>query len=244
MVKHQKKPGAVEPGRTYGYVRVSSDGQATDGHSLNDQTERIRGYATSIGRVVDHFFVEAGVSGGKKFCTRPKGLELMRALERGDVVIGHRLDRLFRSASDALNTVEEFKKRGVSLHLMDIGAGSVTENGVSQLVFSILASVATMERSRISERVRSVKQHLTASGQFTGGKLPFGYEQRDGKLIVRADWTRLKRQMQRLRNEGLTYADIAAAMTRRGECVSAPTVWKVLTNRREIDTVSESQSRP
>jgi hypothetical protein len=40
---------------------------------------------------------------------------------------------MFRSALDALAVLGEFKKRGVSLHMIDLG-GDTTGNGVSRLV--------------------------------------------------------------------------------------------------------------
>jgi DNA invertase Pin-like site-specific DNA recombinase len=46
---------------------------------------------------------------------------IVRQAEEGDIVIAPKLDRLFRSALDALQVVEDLKKRGVSLHLLDLG---------------------------------------------------------------------------------------------------------------------------
>ena len=42
-------------------------------------------------------------------------------LTKGDAIISPKLDRLFRSALDALQVVENLKKRGVALHLLDLG---------------------------------------------------------------------------------------------------------------------------
>ena len=53
--------------------------------------------------------------------------------QRGDIVIAAKLDRLFRSALDALKVVESLKGRGVKLHLLDLG-GDIAGNGISQAV--------------------------------------------------------------------------------------------------------------
>jgi hypothetical protein len=79
---------------------------------------------------------------------------MLARLSPGDVIIAAKLDRLFRSARDALATVDRLKERGVSIVLADMGAEPVTENGVSKLFFSILASVAEFERWRIAERMQ------------------------------------------------------------------------------------------
>jgi DNA invertase Pin-like site-specific DNA recombinase len=47
-------------------------------------------------------FVERGFSGCKPLADRPKGAALLAALRNGDIVITPKLDRMFRSATDAL----------------------------------------------------------------------------------------------------------------------------------------------
>ena len=68
------------------------------------------------------------------------------------MVIAPKLDRLFRSALAALTVVEDMRKRGVSLHLLDLG-GDISGNGLSKLFLTIAASFAEAERDRIRERV-------------------------------------------------------------------------------------------
>jgi DNA invertase Pin-like site-specific DNA recombinase len=71
--------------------------------------------------------------------------------------------------------VEDLRTRGVSLHLLDLG-GDVIGNGVSKMVFTILAAVAEGERDRLRERIRDAKRHLASQGVFSGGSHPFGYD--------------------------------------------------------------------
>ena len=97
---------------------------------------------------VDEFFVEAGVSGSVPLADRPEGRRMLTALQPGDVVITPKLDRAFRSAADALGTLEQLKEDSVGLHMIDLG-GDVTGNGISKLVFTILSAVAENERDRI-----------------------------------------------------------------------------------------------
>jgi putative DNA-invertase from lambdoid prophage Rac len=69
----------------------------------------------------------------------------LATIGKGDVVVSAKLDRAFRSAADALAVLEEMKDQGVDLHLIDLG-GSVIANGMSKMVFTILAAVAEGER--------------------------------------------------------------------------------------------------
>ena len=80
------------------------------------------------------------------------------------MIITPKLDRRFRSAADALGTLEELKRPGHGLVMIDLG-GDVTGNGISKLVFTILSAVAENERDRIRERIREVKRHLGVTGR-------------------------------------------------------------------------------
>jgi len=101
----------------------------------------------------------------------------------GDVIITPKLDRMFRSALDALDVLARLKDREVSLHMIDLG-GDVTGNGISKLVFTILSAVAEAERDRTRERIADVKRDQRERGRFLGGTVPFGYRlSEDGELI-------------------------------------------------------------
>lgn len=168
--------------KVYGYCRVSTAEQANSGLSLDTQQQQITGYAMMKGWPVAEFFVEAGVSGSTPLADRPEGQRLLAALQAGDIVITAKLDRAFRSAADALGTLEQLKEDKVGLHMIDLG-GDVTGNGISKLVFTILSAVAENERDRIRERVRDAKRHRASQRLYNGGKRPFGYDIVEGKLV-------------------------------------------------------------
>jgi putative DNA-invertase from lambdoid prophage Rac len=116
----------------YGYCRVSTTRQASEGESLDVQRRQIEGYALMQGLAVDEIIVEEGVSGSIPVVERPAGGALFAKLERDDAIISPKLDRLFRSALDALQVVEDLRRRGVALHLLDLG-GDISGNGMSKL---------------------------------------------------------------------------------------------------------------
>jgi DNA invertase Pin-like site-specific DNA recombinase len=160
----------------YGYVRVSSIEQARSGISLEDQQQQIRAYADAnrLGDVAQ-IFVDAGVSGGVALDKREQGKRLLDHLAEGDIVIITKLDRAFRKASDCLNNVEKFKKKKISLHIIQLN-GDVIGNGISALFLTIMAAVAEFERDIISERQKDVKRHLKKQGRYLGGKKKSGYD--------------------------------------------------------------------
>ncbi|MET3993729.1 putative DNA-invertase from lambdoid prophage Rac [Bradyrhizobium sp. S3.9.2] len=134
-------------------------------------------------------------------------------MQAGDVVITAKLDRAFRSAADALGTLEQLKADKVALHMIDLG-GDVTGNGISKLVFTILSAVAENERDRIRERVRDVKQHRASQRLFNGGKRPFGFnvegEGKDRRLVPNAAEQAALTRGRALQTEGKSLREIAA----------------------------------
>ena len=133
---------------TFGYCRVSTQKQASEGESLEVQRRQIEGYALMHGLKLDDVVVEEGVSGSVPVAERPAGGPLFSGLTKGDVIIAPKLDRLFRSALDALTVVEDLRKRGVALHLLDLG-GDISGNGLSKLFLTIAAAFSEAERDRI-----------------------------------------------------------------------------------------------
>jgi putative DNA-invertase from lambdoid prophage Rac len=158
----------------YGYIRVSTLKQVDEGQSLEVQDRTIHGYAMMLGLKIDRVFTERGVSGSISLEDRPEGSKLLSALKKGDIIITPKLDRMFRSALDALDILKFVKEQEAQLHMLDLG-GDVTGNGISKLVFTILSAVAEAERDRTTERIREVKAAQKLKGQFLGGKLPYGF---------------------------------------------------------------------
>ena len=202
----------------YGYVRVSTITQAKEGESLEAQRRQVISYADSKGLELplENVFVEAGVSGGSEFQTRPEGAKLFQAVTVGDMVIFPKLDRAFRNTRNALNVLHELKARGVAVHFIDLG-GDVTGNGVGAIVFTILSAFAAFERDRIAARIREVKQLKKAQGKFTGGRRAFGYDVVDGVKVPREDEQVVIREMVKMREAGAGYRDIADWMSKTQE---------------------------
>jgi DNA invertase Pin-like site-specific DNA recombinase len=173
-----------------------------------------------MGMEQPHIFVERGVSGGKPFNERPQGAQLLAALQAGDVAITPKLDRIFRSARDALNALDDFKRRQVSLHIIDLG-GDVTGNGISKLVFTILSAVAESERDRIRENVRGVKADQRKRGRYLGGTAPFGYRvSGSGQLVADKDQQKAIKRMRSMHRSGRSLRAIADDMKERGFQIS------------------------
>jgi putative DNA-invertase from lambdoid prophage Rac len=192
------------------------------------QQRTIAGYAQMHGMAVEKVYVERGVSGSKPLGDRLEGAALLATIKPGDTVITPKLDRMFRSALDALDVLAKLKASGISLHMIDLG-GDTTGNGVSKLVFTILSAVAEAERDRTRERITEVKRDQRNRGRFLGGTPPFGFKVGDdGDLVPIPDQQKAIETMRRLRAKGLALRAIAEKLKAAGIPISHQGVKKVL----------------
>src|SRR4051812_22306451 len=101
MSKKTNIPEATNKRLVYGYVRVSTQKQADQGLSLEQQEEQIKRYfefrLQPQGYQWGGMFRDAATSGKTPMLLRPSGGELSRAVEKGDVVVVAKLDRAFRN---------------------------------------------------------------------------------------------------------------------------------------------------
>jgi putative DNA-invertase from lambdoid prophage Rac len=154
--------------------------------------------------------------GSRRLQERPEGKRLLEVVQPGDTVLTTKLDRMFRSALDALEVLGQLKRQSVSLHMIDLG-GDVTTDGIAKLVFTILSAVAEAERDRTRERIADVKRDQRARGRYLGGSVPFGWRKgRDGALVAEPSEQGAIRRMVRLRQKGQSLRDISGAMKNEG----------------------------
>jgi DNA invertase Pin-like site-specific DNA recombinase len=134
---------------TYGYARVSTDGQ-----SLASQEAELK----AAGCI--KIFAEK-ISG-----TRSDRAELAKALKRienGDVLIVTRLDRLARSTRDLLNILHALGEKGVSFKsLHDTWADTTSAHG--RLMLTVLGGLAEFERELILARTDDGRKRAKARG--------------------------------------------------------------------------------
>jgi DNA invertase Pin-like site-specific DNA recombinase len=146
----------------YGYARVSTDGQ-----TLADQT------AALVAAGAEKVFRET-VSGVKD---RPQLRRAIGQLERGDVLLVIRLDRLGRSALSVLNVLADIASRKAAFRSITQGwADSTTSQGRMMLTF--FAGFAEFERELILERTSEGRARAKARGQSLGRPFKLTHHQR------------------------------------------------------------------
>lgn len=137
----------------YGYARVSTEGQ-----SLAAQLAELK--AASCEKIFKEKI--SGATSDRKQLAR-----LMAVLEKGDVVIVTRLDRLARSTRDLLNTLATIIEKGASFKsLRDTWADTTTPHG--RLMLTVLGGLAEFERELIISRTGEGRQRAMARGVVFG----------------------------------------------------------------------------
>lgn len=136
------------------------------------------------------FVVDKATSGGKPLAQRENGGRMLARLRKGDVVIGLKLDRVFRNAADCLTTAADLHKLGVRLFLHDLG-GWISGTPEAEFRLTIFAGVAQFERRRIATRIREAKAYLRTMHRFEGGDVPFGYRKVESAIGERTRQDRL-----------------------------------------------------
>lgn len=168
------------------YVRVSTQEQAKEGYSINEQVDRLTKYCEAMGWEVYKVYTDPGFSGADT--NRPGLQSMIKDIKKGRVnkVVVYKLDRLSRSQKDTLNLIEdEFLKTGVDFVSMSENFDTSTPFG--RAIVGILAVFAQLEREQIKERMAMGKEARAKEGKWNGGNhIPIGYDYIDSELIINA----------------------------------------------------------
>jgi DNA invertase Pin-like site-specific DNA recombinase len=139
----------------FGYARVSTDGQ-----SLAAQLAELKAAKC------EKIFQEK-ISGARS--DRKRLARLMAVLEKGDVLVVTRLDRLARSTRDLLNLLGTVAEKGAGFKsLRDTWADTTTAHG--RLMLTVLGGLAEFERELIRTRTGEGRERAKARGVILGRK--------------------------------------------------------------------------
>jgi DNA invertase Pin-like site-specific DNA recombinase len=145
------------------YARVSTD---DGGQDPETQLYRLRSIAE--GRDLSVFREYIDRASGKNL-RRPALQELLKDGRKGrfDAVMIVKIDRLSRNVLDALYVLDDLRSAGVGLIITEEGIDTTTPWG--RAIFSIIATLADLERSNISERTMLGLNRARSEGK-TGGR--------------------------------------------------------------------------
>ena len=163
-----------------GYIRVSTDGQAQDGVSLDAQRSKIEAWCSLNDYELAAVHVDAGISG--KNCNRPGLQDALADCRKGSALVVYSLSRLSRSVRDTMDIGDKLAKVGADLVSLSEKIDTTSASG--KMVFRLLAVMNEFERDQISERTKSALQHKKAKGERVGS-VAYGYRlDSDGVTLI------------------------------------------------------------
>jgi len=195
-----------------GYIRVSTQGQADDGVSLDAQRAKITAWCDANDYELVAVFDDAGLSGSSM-----KGRDglhaALQATARGMALVAYSISRLARSTRDMIDIAERLKKRGADL--VSLTERIDTSSAAGHMVFQMLAVLAEFERRQTAERTRMALGHKRSRGEVYG-PVPFGFREAGQRLEEVPGESRIVAKILQMRSAGASFRGIADHLNARG----------------------------
>jgi putative DNA-invertase from lambdoid prophage Rac len=149
--------------RRIAYFRVSTTDQS------------IESQKSAMGGDFNRVFKDEGVSGSVLAAKRQGFGDLLKYIDKGDVVCVYSVDRLGRDAIDVQTTVRDLLELGVTVDVHGLGP---IAGDAGKIILAVLAQVAEGERRKINERTAAGRatamEHLERTGKTHKGKVSMG----------------------------------------------------------------------
>ena len=180
--------------RTPAYCRVSTDADEQI-ESLEAQKKHYEEYIKSDPDLLfAGIYFDEGISGTRKE-NRQGLMKLIRDCENAkiDYIITKSISRFARNIADCLELVRKLSSLGVFIYFEKENINTRTMD--SELMLSILSSIAENESVSISENVRWAIKKRFMSGTYKLSTLPYGYEYASGRIAVKEEEAKAVRRI-------------------------------------------------
>ena len=216
--------------RVAAYCRVSTSNQEQL-VSLEAQKAHYESYirGNSEWELVGLYYDE-GITGTKKE-KRAGLLSMIGDCERGkiDLIITKSISRFARNTTDCLELVRKLLDLGVHIFFEkeNLNTGSME----SELMLSILSSLAESESISISENEKWGIRRRFQEGTFVISYPPYGYANEDGRIVIVPEQAEIVKQVFADTLAGKSTHAIAADLNNRGVATKRGSKWSSTTIR-------------
>ncbi|WP_407309859.1 recombinase family protein [Desulfosporosinus sp. SB140] len=199
--------------RVCAYVRVSTD-QAEQQESFSVQVQHYTSYINSNPAWIFAGIYSDNAISGKNVAKRPEFTRMVQDAEnkKFNLIITKSISRFARNTQDCLETVRKLKLLGIAILFEKEAINTLTAE--SELMLSILSSVAEEELASISQNMHWSNQRRFKKGKFSVTTKRFlGYDKgRDGNLIINEKQAAIVRRIFKDYLSGLGASHIAKGL--------------------------------
>lgn len=216
--------------RVAAYCRVSTPSEAQL-MSLEAQKEHYEEYITSNDDwEYAGIYYDEGISGTSKN-KRHALQQMIKDCEDGkiDLILTKSLSRFARNVTDSLELTRKLTSLGVSIlfEKEDINTGAME----SELLLSIMSSVAESESVSNSENCKMGARYRFENGTFKLSSPPYGYDSVEGELVINEEEARWVRYMFSETLKGTSTHKIAESLNEKGVSGKRGSKWYASTVR-------------
>lgn len=158
---NNNKTAANSP-TVYGYIRVSTKGQARDGNSIEEQQEKI------LSRYPNAVCISEAYSGAKERVIFED--IIYNKIKPGDTLVVTKLDRFCRTVREGLKYIDLLISRQITIHILNMGL--IEDTPMGRLVVTNLLAFAEFERYQILERTNNGKAIAKQHNDYREGRPP------------------------------------------------------------------------
>jgi len=220
---------------TWSYVRCSTSHQ-----DLSTQTQQLVDYSKVFGFTIDKNINDFGISGSE---FDRKGLNEIKdgiVNKSFSQLIIYSISRLGRSMIDTISLLNEMSENDINVISLKENLDLSTPSG--KMISQIFSVLAEYELETLRSRVKDTLQTKKRNGiKYT--KSVFGFDTKNGMMVVNEKEQKLIRKMFKMKNDGLGFTEISNHLNRNGYSIkngnsfSRSYVSGILKNKNEIDDV-------
>lgn len=221
--------------KALGYIRVSTEEQAREGFSLDNQRKDIQDFCDYKNWELTNIFADEGISGAgiTERTGLIKALKLIQT-EKIDYLIVWKLSRLSRKVADVVKITEKLDNN--KTYLISVKDNIDTSSPMGKPFLYIASIFAEMERDTMIVQVKGGMVQKAREGRWNGGISPLGYDLIDKELIINESEAEIVKLIFKEYLKGNGYKTVAKTInekgyrTRKGSVFSGNTVKDILTN--------------
>jgi len=215
----------------YGYLRVSTKGQAKEGkHGFKRQKEAIESFSKGAGFKIIKYFQEP-VSGCKNGEDRPAFMEMVSTILRENrisCIVVEGMDRLARELMIQEQLISYLASKGIDLHSANTGENvtqAIKDDPVKKAMVQMQGVFAELEKSRLVKKLRKAREAVRDRDGRCEGRKPYGCleGEREGLELIKSLHRKPKGKKR------MSYQKIADELNNRGVKPRASDKWGAMT---------------